>query len=72
MAKKQKRVLKRLSKTIRSSKMQMFLGGVLANAIGRLLTHAAEFVGDEAKKITKKTMKLAQNGKHHERHAVTA
>jgi hypothetical protein len=62
---KQKRALKRLSKAVRSSRVQMFLGGVLANAFGQLLGDVVEIAGREVKRLTKSM-------KHYKRHAVTA
>jgi len=60
--KKQKSPLKKLGKQLRSTKVQAFLGGVLAAAFGKVLSNSLDFATDKLKGLKKAT-----HGKRHHR-----
>lgn len=60
--KKQKSPLKKLSKQLKSSKVQAFLGGVLAAAFGKVLSSSVDFATGKLK-----SLKKASTGKRHHR-----
>ena len=60
MSKKQKRPLKKLTKKMKSGKVQAFIGGILAAAVGQLFGNVVEVA---QKKM--KSMKKNMDGKRH-------